>query len=448
MKLLSPPEEPTTVRDFQRLKGIWRSIGYGKLLVIEASGYVFHEETAVSCLAIYEGSLRELAERYVDLEVAPGGQAFSARRATGVTRVRFRRLKALPATVEASRNGNPEDPEYNFEIFWHTFAQQYAFFDLKGVNWSALYQRYRHHIGPETEPDALFSVLCSMLKPLRDGHVRLHSDQRHYSSRGHSHLYQRLYRELDNAGDHRDVSTYLSELLSSQRARVHEDYLEESPGHAGHRLLTWGRLGERIGYLDIRAMAGQSGHIGDPEADLAVIDHCMPRLLAELGTLPWLVVDLRSNGGGYDAVALRLAGFLTDRRRLAFTKSARRGEGFTGKQPVYLDPATTQRYQGRLIVLTSELTASAAEIFVLALMQHPRLIRLGESTHGILSDTLERHLPNGWHMTLSNEIYRAHDGTLFEDQGIPPTESIEFLGWSDRENGRDTILDRAITLAS
>ena len=49
-------------------------------------------------------------------------------------------------------------------------------------------------------------------------------------------------------------------------------------------------------------------------------------------------------------------------------------------------------------MLTSELTASAAEIFVLSLLQHPRLTLIGEPTQGILSDTLERHLPNGWLM--------------------------------------------------
>jgi len=30
--------------------------------------------------------------------------------------------------------------------------------------------------------------------------------------------------------------------------------------------------------------------------------------------------------------------------------------------------------------------------------------KLGEPTEGILSDFLARHLPNGWSLTLSNEI--------------------------------------------
>ncbi|HDZ39688.1 MAG TPA: peptidase, partial [Marinobacter sp.] len=148
---------------------------------------------------------------------------------------------------------------------------------------------------------------------------------------------------------------------------------------------------------------------------------------------------------GYDGVALRMAAYLMDRKRLAFTKSARHGSGFTGKQPVHVVPAS-ETYRGNLFVLTSELTASAAEIFVLSLLQHPRLTLIGEPTQGILSDTLECHLPNGWHMTLSNEIYRAYDGQLYEDVGIPPHIRMHYLGRKGREEGKDPMLERVLKL--
>ena len=119
--------------------------------------------------------------------------------------------------------------------------------------------------------------------------------------------------------------------------------------------------------------------------------------------------------------------------------------GFS-QQSVYVTPATRDTYGGNLFVLTSELTASAAEIFILALLQHPNLTLIGDPTLGILSDTLERHLPNGWHMTLSNEIYRAFNGETYEDIGIPPHIRLPFLSRGGRESGQDPMLDRVLKL--
>lgn len=430
--------------DFSHLQGVWRSLGYGKVLLIEEDQYTFFEETSISCLPLFSGPLDELSERYDHLTVSPGGQAFSAHRATGVTRIGFRRLKALPATVADTRDRNPDDPEFNFEVFWHTFAEQYALFDLKGVDWHQAYRDFRHRITPDSHPEVLYATLVAMLRPLRDGHVHLHSSWGQYNSGPLPALFKRLDDELDAADTDQDVASYLAELREWLREVIHNDYLGGRVHHGGNRLVEWGRLDDDTGYLNIRAMAGQSGKIGYPAEDLTATHALMQRVMAEVGRLPNLVVDVRGNGGGYDGVALCFASYLMDRKRRAFTKSARQGNGCTGQQPIHVTPATTGTYRGNLFVLTSELTASAAEIFVLALLQHPRVTLMGEPTLGILSDTLERHLPNGWYLTLSNEIYRASDGETYEDVGIPPHIRMRFLGRRGREAGRDPMLDRVL----
>lgn len=267
-----------------------------------------------------------------------------------------------------------------------------------------------------------------------------------FSAAGQTPLYDRLESELKSAGDSRDVVTYLSELKESLRDLIREDYLRGTINHGGHHSLECGQLSETTGYLHISAMAGQSETEGDPEKDIEVADTLMQKALKALGDLPNLVVDIRGNGGGYDGVALHFASYLTGQRHLAFTKSARQGEGFTPRQSIQLTPADTRTYQGNLFVLTSKLTASAAEIFVLALLQRPHLTLIGEPTQGILSDTLERHLPNGWLVTLSNEMYRAFDEQCYEDVGIPPHIHMPFLAREGRENGRDLMLDRVLAL--
>ncbi|PXX93830.1 hypothetical protein DIT71_03265, partial [Marinobacter vulgaris] len=166
--------------DFARLQGVWRSQGYGNVLLIEEDWYTLFEETSISCLKIDEGSIEELGHYYEDLEVSPGGQAFSAHRVTGVARIRFRRLKGLPASVTESHRHRANDPQYNFDVFWRTFHEQYALFELKGVAWDRAHHDYLPQINANTSQETLFAIMAAMLRPLKDGHIRLHSPWGHY----------------------------------------------------------------------------------------------------------------------------------------------------------------------------------------------------------------------------------------------------------------------------
>ncbi|WP_152205299.1 S41 family peptidase [Marinobacter changyiensis] len=446
MKTENSDKAARAAESFSQLQGVWRSQGYGKVLLIDGDRYVFFEETAISCRKLYSGTLPELGLYYEDVQISPGRQAFSAHRATGVTRVGFRRLKELPPAVFDERSKASRDPEYNFDVFWHTFAEHYALFELKGVAWEQSYRTFRPRIAADCPRETLFANMAAMLRPLRDGHIRLHTPWGHYGAGARPALYKRLESELEGAQDDRGIANYLGELRERLHEIIQDDYLRGGIRHGANHTVDWGRLSSTTGYLNIRAMAGQSGKIGHPADDLTATAAVMTTILTELGDLPNLVVDIRGNGGGYDGVALHFASHLMDRKRFAFSKSARHGNGFTGQQKIHVTPPATETYRGNLYVLTSELTASAAEIFVLALLQHPRLTLIGEPTQGILSDTLERHLPNGWHFTLSNEIYRAYDGQLYEDVGIPPHIRLQFLGRKGREQERDPMLDRVLKL--
>ena len=54
------------------------------------------------------------------------------------------------------------------------------------------------------------------------------------------------------------------------------------------------------------------------------------------------------------------------------------------------------------------------------MMALPNVTRMGERTRGVLSDMLLMQLPNGWVVSLSNEIYQAADGRVYEGVGVPP----------------------------
>ena len=64
-------------------------------------------------------------------------------------------------------------PEKDFEIFWTTFKDNYAFFKLKEINWDSTYIKYRPLVSRKTKEKELIAILGKMVEPLNDGHISL-----------------------------------------------------------------------------------------------------------------------------------------------------------------------------------------------------------------------------------------------------------------------------------
>ena len=86
--------------------------------------------------------------------------------------------------------------------------------------------------------------------------------------------------------------------------------------------------------------------------------------------------NLRGNGGGSLAEALKLTGFFIDEGPVVQTKDA------TGKVEINYDPQPGIVYSGPLAVLVDKNSASASEIFAGAIQDYHRGIIIGETTFG------------------------------------------------------------------
>jgi C-terminal processing protease CtpA/Prc len=170
---------------------------------------------------------------------------------------------------------------------------------------------------------------------------------------------------------------------------------------------------------------------------------------ARVASMRSLVIDLRNNEGGDDPLTLDLAGRLTDRPYLAYTKAPRDDPNDPNRygrpQPVNVVPAAGPRFTGSVQLLTSDMTVSAGETFVLAMMSRdPAPARVGATTQGVFSDTLDRTLPNGWTFNLGNEQYLGPDGRSFEGAGIPPTLETPVFTPAELAGNEDAALDAAL----
>ena len=103
-------------------------------------------------------------------------------------------------------------------------------------------------------------------------------------------------------------------------------------------------------------------------------------------------------------------------------------------------------YNNPVVVLTSGFSASATEIFSLAMRSLPHVTLVGEPTIGELSDVLEKPLPNGWQVELANEVYTDAGGFSYEVTGVPPHIDVPAFGKTERDIGQDSAINAALTL--
>ena len=118
--------------------------------------------------------------------------------------------------------------------------------------------------------------------------------------------------------------------------------------------------------------------------------------------------------------------------------------GYSELQRIVVTPSKFDNYTGSIVVLTSQKTPSAAEVFLLGLQARGNVTLIGERSYGAFSDALTKALPNGWGITLSNERYLNFQGENYENIGLPVDQKFEFLNIKNIENGFDTQLNEAI----
>ncbi|MFD9095791.1 S41 family peptidase [Streptomyces collinus] len=409
------PGASTAAAGVDGMAGVWRSDGYGTVLALEDGRLREYQTTAVSCLP---GDSAQFTGRGADGTVLYTGadETVYRIRAQGRGRARLhvdgsvgdRRLRRLPALPGRCTQAQPAGARAAFDVFWQTFEENYPFFAAKHHDWHAVRDRYRAKVHDGMPDGELFALLRAMVRPLHDAHVFLDAGDTGFFAQGRP-------------------GTAIPSPELDQQAR---NYVEQQDltgtalqSFAGGRI-GYARLADGTGYLRISGFGGYDGVSRAYARDSAVLDGALSEVITP--RLKHLILDLRINGGGSDALALQVAERLTDHPYLAYAKRTRNNPrdpaGFTRPQPIRVTPAPgRERYNGPLAVLTGGETYSAGETLTQALMGRPAFtVRVGQNTQGVFSDILTRTLPSGWTFGLPDEEYLTPCGTTFDGPGIPP----------------------------
>lgn len=325
-----------------------------------------------------------------------------------------------------------DKPVENFDKLWATFDKRYANFALKGVDWDSVYTKYRSQVKANTTNYELLLVSCAMVQELNDGHVYIEPRFKERDIEcGPPYTFQ-LYDEFNTQAAWDSLEQVIDETLtqngfsSAMGKAITEDTNFEY------------RLAKKWGYIRLDEMT-EALTFGRFASNL---NTAMKAMNGKAG----LIIDLRFNGGGWDRIAYRLASCLLaegtsvehyERKRIKGTMN------YTPQKHRRVKRIGSHAFSGPIVILTSDFTASAAEVFLLLVKDLPYVTLIGDTTEGIFSDMYSFRLPNKWVVTLSDQQYFDTQQNNFEGIGIAP--AIQALNTrEDLSRGEDSVLALAL----
>lgn len=179
------------------------------------------------------------------------------------------------------------------------------------------------------------------------------------------------------------------------------------------------------------------------EFDIKSLHTILDRVLTDLQDTRAMVLDLRTNGGGTDAVSIEIViRFATDKLQVV-SKFARSFNGESTTKQAFTIPVPNT-YTSPIVVLSSQESASAVEILVMAINSLPNVTLIGDESNGVLSDTLGKSLPDEWEFGLFNEVYSDYQDKRFEVSGVPVDAIVQALSLPDINQGIDRALNAAV----
>ncbi len=311
----------------------------------------------------------------------------------------------------------PATAPVTFDYLWQRFDQQYSLFEVKGVDWQAVYDSLRPRVYSGMSADSLFAVCATMLGTLNDGHVNL------YAGFDVSRADSLLYRFYSQSGI--DVRTLILNYLGT-------DY--HSSGGMAHTALCHGK----VIYI----------HYGSFSNTVSV--SLFRRLIQSYPLAQGMVLDMRGNGGGSLSNVINILSLMPSHGQKLYSSQIKSGPGhddFTPLTDTYAPDASadTSVFTRPVVVLIDRGCFSATSVFAISTQAYDNMVLMGDTTGGGLGLPSMGVLPNGWRYRLPVTRTVALDGNNYEN-GVPPDILLPFDRQAAQTLGRDNLIDSACSL--
>lgn len=357
-----------------------------------------------------------------------------------------------------------ERTKLNLQVFdraWELVNERYFDATFHGVDWPAMRGRYRLLAAQAPDDVALYRELNKMCAELKESHLAALSPRRTH--------------EL--GAEHRPAVGLRWQLVEGKRVIV--DVIPGGPAAAagiergwivvsrdgvplreGDTFIT--RLGQPVtfGFLDARdqprTFTLEPQLLNFERQDVRELDDgfvylrfdkfsaeslsWLSRQLKAHRSAPGVVIDLRQNGGG-NVLALNVAvAEFFDHRVDEGRQVQRNGRARESRSLAWL----SAQYAGRVALLTSANTASAAEIFSHVLQHHHRAVVVGQKTAGAVIYARSYKLPGGGSLQVPVIDFVGLDGQRLEGRGVTPDVPTRTANLQELRTGRDPELEAGL----
>ena len=321
-------------------------------------------------------------------------------------------LMLLSGCEKAFMHSPSASPVRTFDYLWHKVDEQYSMFDVKQVDWTAVYDSLRPRVSDTTSSDSLFALCAAMLNTLNDGHVNLVSP--HDVSRSDT-VTHRFYAQSGI-----DLRTVFLHYLGSGY---------HSTSGIAHNAL----CGGRVMYLYYGSFSNTVSVSG------------LRHIIRSYPHARGMILDIRDNGGGNLANIHRILSIMPSNGQVLYRSQIKNGpahDQFTPLEPTYAPAGVDSAYTLPVLVLTDRGCFSASSTFAVATQAYPNLLLMGDTTGGGMGLPTMGVLPNGWLYRFSITRTIALDGRNYEN-GVPPDILLPFDRAQAQTLGRDNIIDSA-----
>jgi hypothetical protein len=273
------------------------------------------------------------------------------------------------------------------ERLFAAIRDQYSYRDRLGIDWNELQSRFHEAMVGASDGPSLALLVSGVLATAQDPHI---------SVRWGEATLPTWRRPVVANFDLRSVQKVLPKLQRIGKAAL------------------GGRTDDGIGYLFVPSFAREQRDDFD-----RVIE-----ALRGLRDCKGIVLDVRTNGGGDEMLARRLAAFFVQGDKVYAghrVRDPKAADGFREvEQRAVRGNPEPDVYDKQVAVLMGPANMSSCEAFLLMMKQAPQAFLVGVNSYGSSGNPVQHNLAPGLSVLLPSWQALRPDGTMFEGEGIEP----------------------------